>query len=145
MFSQRRGAIFWPKRGLSCQKREFEGSRRPKREFGGPGGLQAAYCSRKSLTLSCCCSQILLLFCCYCSAAEQCSALNVTILYPSAVTISARALAATGSAWRPRGRRSPLARHLSLTRRRAKRALGTSVRDTHASRQPGLPDCRWHQ
>ena len=43
MFSQRRGAIFWPKRGLSCQKREFEGSRRPKREFGGSrrpsGGL----------------------------------------------------------------------------------------------------------
>ena len=51
-----------------------------KGNLGGPGGLQAAYCSRKSLTLSCCCSQILLLFCCYCSAAEQCSALNVTQL-----------------------------------------------------------------
>ena len=47
---------------------------------------------------------------------------------PSAVTISARALAATGSAWQPRGRRSPLARHLSLTH-----AGGQSARWGHLS------------
>ena len=66
--------------GFPAKKGNLRGPGGPKGNLGGPGGLQAAYCSRKSLTLSCCCSQILLLFCCYCSAAEQCSALNVTIL-----------------------------------------------------------------
>ena len=58
MFSQRRGAIFWPKRGVSFQKRKF----------GGPGGLHASGGLLFKKILYCCSSVVprLLLFCCYC-------------------------------------------------------------------------------